>query len=75
MARTGKSEEFIFLKKFDKFFPILHQKGLLKHPDRDSFMEFLGLNKDSWKNFGKTGIRKIYRVILELLEQAYPVKK
>lgn len=74
MARTGKSNEYIFLKKFDRFFPILHKEGIIIEPTRDSFMEFLGLNKDSWKNFRKTGIRKIYRAILELLEKAYPKK-
>jgi hypothetical protein len=74
MARTGKSEEFIFVKKFDRFFPILHKQGKIKEPNRDAFMQYIGLNKNSWKNFKKTGIKKIYYVVLELLEKAYPKK-
>jgi predicted secreted protein len=72
MARTGKSEGFIFIDKFRRFYPSLHEDGIIKHPTRDSFMEFLGLERNSWKKFDSTGIRRIYRAILELLEKAYP---
>ena len=72
MARIGKSEEFLFLKKFDRFFPILYKEGKIKEPTRDAFMQYIGLSRDSWKNFRKTGIRRIYCAILELLEKTYP---
>ena len=74
MARTGKSKEFIFIEKFNRFYPLLHKEGKIKQPTRDCFMEFIGLNKNSWKKFGDTGIRRIYRAILELLEITYPKK-
>ena len=76
MRKTGKSKEYIFISKFDRFYPILYKEGKIKEPSRGSFMtEYLGLCKNSWKNFRNTGIKKIYYVVLELLEKAYPPKK
>ena len=74
MRKTGKSKEYIFISQFERFYPILHKEGKIKKPTRDAFMEYIGLGKDSWKNFRITGIRKTYYVVLELLEKAYPKK-
>ena len=50
-----------------------HKDGKIKQPNKESFMvDYLEMDKNSWKNFNNTGIRKIYYRLLELLEKAYP---
>lgn len=76
MRKTGKSKEYIFISQFERFYPILHKEGRIKEPTRDAFMEeYIGISKYTWKHFRITGIKKIYYVVLELLEKAYPPKK
>lgn len=72
MARNS-STGFKFMKKFEIFYPELHKDGKIRQPNKESFMvDYLGMDKNSWKNFRITGIRKIYYRLLELLEKSYP---
>lgn len=75
MRKTGKSKEYIFISQFERFYAILHKEGRITEPTRDAFMEeYIGISKHTWKHFRITGIKKIYYVVLELLEKAYPKK-
>jgi hypothetical protein len=72
MPRNG-SDGCLFIKKMERFYPKLYKEGKIKEPTRESFMvDYLEMDKNSWKNFNNTGIRKIYHRILELLEKVYP---
>ena len=69
----NSSDGYKFIKKMDRIYPELHKDGKIKQPNKESFMvDYLEMDKNSWKNFNNTGIRKIYYRLLELLEKAYP---
>ena len=71
-----KSEVNQFIKKFDRFYEPLHKEGKITTPTREAFLrEYLCLGTGTERNFYTQGIRRIYRVILELLERVYPSKK
>jgi hypothetical protein len=77
MARKrGKTPVYDYLESIEKHFTYLVEAKKMTSETRESFFEeFLGCSKTSYKGWWTFGIRKIYLVILFLLDELQEHRK
>jgi RNA binding exosome subunit len=73
----GTSKAFLYLKRVKTFFPNLVEQGKMKEPNRESFFgDYLGYGRTYWiKLYEKRDLRKVFYVIVELLEEVKELKE
>tara|TARA_R110000868_G_scaffold17344_1_gene76319 strand:- start:4888 stop:5166 length:279 start_codon:yes stop_codon:yes gene_type:complete len=68
--RTGKTRVYEYTERAEPHFERLYIENKIPTAERESFFSvFLGCNPTSYKSWYKSGIKRIYYVILELLEE------
>lgn len=68
--RTGKTKVYDYIERAKPHFKRLCEEKKMPDEERESFFgAFLGCNPTSYKSWYKTGIKRIYLVVLELLEE------
>lgn len=66
----GKTPVYQYLKRIESHFPYLLENKKITVPTRDSFFQqFLGCGKTTYNNWWVFGIKKIYLVVLFLLDE------
>jgi hypothetical protein len=73
----GTSKAFLYLKRVKTFFPSLVEEGKMKEPNRESFFgDYLGYGRTYWiKLYEKHDLRKVFYVVIELLEEVKELKE
>ncbi len=66
----------ILLKRIDSHLDRLYAEGRIKAPKReDFFREILHCHPQAWKNWYSRGVRKIYILVVDLLDENLNLKK
>lgn len=74
--KKGNSFVYHYLEAIEKHLPYLHQIKKIDTPSRHAFFEqFLGCSKLTYLNWWSHGIKKIYHVILFLLNEIQEHRK
>lgn len=73
----GTSKTFLYLKRIQPFYDNLVKLGKMKEASKESFFsDYLGYGKDYWiKLYSKSDLRKVFYVVIELLEEVKELKE
>jgi hypothetical protein len=73
----GTSKTYQYLIRIKEFYSGLVDEGKMKEPTRESFFaDYLGYGKTHWiKLYQKNDLRKVFYVIIELLEEVKKLKE
>lgn len=73
MNNSNKNPIKDYLQRVDSHLDRLHQENKISSPTREKFFEeFLGCYKTTWKNWYRQGIKRVYYVIIDLLDENKP---
>jgi polyhydroxyalkanoate synthesis regulator phasin len=68
--KKGKTIVYDFLERIEVHFPYLVKAGKMRAPNRKWFFEdFLGCGQTTYRNWWNNGIKRIYFIVLFLLEE------
>lgn len=68
--RTGNTKVYGYMERAKRHFKRLCEEKKMPNEERESFFgDFLGCNPTSYKSWYKSGIKRIYFVVIELLEE------
>lgn len=72
----GESKTNLYLKRVRPFYKDLVEQGKMKEPNKQSFFkDYLGYSKHYWiKLYEKNDLRKVFYVVVELLEEIQRLK-
>lgn len=67
----GTSKTYQYLIRIKEFYSDLVEQGKMKEPTKESFFkDYLGYGKTYWiKLYEKNDLRKVFYVVIELLEE------
>ncbi len=77
MPKTGNTKVYEYIRNIMPFLKELVEKGRISEPTKEAFFsEYLGYSKTHWlKLYNKASIRKVFYVILELMQECRKLKE